>query len=129
MDRKRDGYDGNISIERKLALVRKIRQEHQMNQNAVKGREAYLYGNRYQGQYDMSEEGRAEEMSKSEASFSTLKFRITAAAFLFGIFYTALIQNKSFMGVSISQIYQSVETDYSANLFDFMNQIPYTLHE
>ena len=27
------------------------------------------------------------------------------------------------------QVYEAVETDYSPILFDFMNEIPYTLHE
>lgn len=126
---KRTGYDGSISVERKLELARKIRQEHQANQNIVRGRAAYLYGTQSNSLFALPEEQGMTEMSEHLYPISALKLRITAAMLLFGIFYTALVQNKSFMGVSVSQIYQAVEMDYSANLFDFMNEIPYTLHE
>lgn len=122
----RGGYNGGgISIERKLELIQKIRQEHQMNQNTVKGREAFLYGNKYVA----SNDAERLETGESDAVVSTLKLRIAMAALLFGIFYSTVSQGESFMGIDASQVYTAIETDYSANLFDFMEEIPYTLHE
>ena len=122
----RDGYNGGgISIERKLELIQKIRQEHQMNQNTVRGREAFLYGNKYA----VSGDTERLEMGESDTVVSTLKLRIAMAALLFGIFYSTVLQDGSFMGINASQVYAVIETDYSANLFDFMEEIPYTLHE
>lgn len=130
-----NGYNRNIPIEKKLELVQKIRKEHQMNQSAVRGREAYLYGrypvsekNSYSAFYT-EEDSRLEEAANRSVSFSALKIRLAAAVLLFAVFYSASSQDKSFFGMDAAQIYETVEMDYSANLFDFMDKIPYTLHE
>ena len=124
MDRKRYDMD-SVSIEKKLQMIQKIRQEHQMNQNAVRGREAVLYGNKY----NIFPETERSENGSEGIYVSTFRLRISAALLLFILFYSVASGDKTFFGINASQVYMAIETDYSANLFDFMEEIPYTLHE
>lgn len=100
-----------------------------MNQNTVRGREAFLYGNAYEPSYHTAERGGMLPAEETVYSFSAWKMRMTAALLLFAVFYSAFSNQESLFGISVSQIYEAVEEDYSANLFAFMNEIPYTLHE
>ena len=118
---------GQVSAEKKLQLIRQIRKEHQMNQNMVRGREAFLYGNK---EYiPFNEVPEVKEKAEDKISISTFRLRLSAALLLFGIFYSFVSQNKDIFGVSVSEVYAMIETDYSPILFDFMEEIPYTLHE
>ncbi len=117
----------HVSIDKKLQLVRKIREEHQMNQNTLRGREAFLYGKNIP--YESFQDTGLDGMQDMEAPVSTFRLRIVAALLLFGVFYSSFSQDKTVLGVSAAEIYEAVETDYSPILFDFMNEIPYTLHE
>ena len=114
-----------VSAEKKLQLVRQIREEHQNNQNAVRGREAFLYGK----SFSALKESEMDDNMEEGLRFSTLRLRITTALFLFGIFYVFVSSKKDFLGIHVSQVYEAVETDYSPILFDFIEEIPYTLHE
>ena len=119
--------NSHISSEKKLQLVRKIREEHQMNRDTVRGREAFLYGRNVP--YESFQDAGMDGMQDGELPVSTFRLRTAAALLLFAFFYTAFSQNKTIFGLDTQQVYESVETDYSPILFDFMEQIPYTLHE
>ena len=116
-----------VSSEKKLQLIRRIREENEMNQNTIRGREAFLYGK--QTPYVSFRDGRGEGDAENMPAVSTFRLRITAALLLFGVFYSLVSRDAALFGIDSEQIYEAVETDYSPILFDFMNQIPYTLHE
>ena len=117
----------SVSSEKKLQLIRRIRQEHQMNRNTIRGREAFLYGksNSYEPDYDME----PENIQDSQLPVSTFRLRMAAALLLFALFYMVSSREKTFFGIDTQQVYEAVEKDYSSILFDFMEEIPYTLHE
>ncbi|MBO5092897.1 MAG: hypothetical protein J6C33_00900 [Lachnospiraceae bacterium] len=116
-----------VSSEKKLQLIRRIREENEMNQNTIRGREAFLHGKQtpYESFRDHKGEGEAGDIS----AISTFRLRMAAALLLFGVFYSLVSKDATLFGIDSAQVYQAVETDYSPILFDFMNQIPYTLHE
>ncbi len=117
-----------ISSDKKLQLVKKIREEHLSNQNTMRGREAFLYGKNvpyesFQQDMDISND------RGKEAPVSTFRFRMAAALVLFAAFYMLVSENRTIFGIRSSRIYEAVEEDYSSILFDFIEEIPYTLHE
>lgn len=114
-----------VSLEKKLQLARRIREENELNQNALRGREAFLYGKTpYVSLNDPNAGNEAER-----PGVSTFRLRMTAAVILFGIFYGLATRGRTLLGVDSKQVYEAVETDYSPILFDFIGQIPYTLHQ
>lgn len=117
----------HISTDKKLQLIRKIRQEHQMNRNTIRGRESFLYGKSmpYESFPDMD----METVPDMELPVSTFRFRIAAALLLFGFFYLVSSRGETVFGIQPAKVHEAVETDYSPILFDFMENIPYTLHE
>ena len=119
----------HISTDKKLQLIRKIRQEHQMNRNTIRGRESFLYGKSmpFESFQDMDMD--MENALDMDLPVSTFRFRIAAALLLFGFFYMVSSRGESVFGIQPAKVYEAVETDYSPILFDFMENIPYTLHE
>jgi len=116
-----------ISSEKKLQLIRRIRQEQQINQNTMRGREAFLYGksNSYEPYPDME----SDEVPEAELPVSTFRLRMAAALLLFALFYMVSSRDGTIFGIGPAQVYEAVEKDYSSILFDFMDEIPYTLRE
>ena len=117
----------SISTERKLQLIHRIRQEHQNNQSMIRGREAILYGKSLS--YGALPEDGAEYFPEGEAPVSTFRFRVVIALFLFLVFYVIASRNETILGLRTDQIQEAVAEDYSPILFDFIGEIPYTLHE
>ncbi len=118
-----------LSSEKKLQLVRRIRQEHQLNRNTIRGREAFLHGR--DTAYEDYQDGYLNPGTEREAGeipVSTFRLRMAAAFLLFGIFYLAVSNERPFFGIDVSRVYEAVAADYSPVLFDFMGKIPYTLH-
>lgn len=116
-----------VSSEKKLQLIRRIREEHEMNQNTIRGREAFLYGKNVP--YESFREQETGKNGEDTGYISTFRLRMAAALLLFAAFSSLAIKDKTFFGIDREQVYEAVETDYSPILFDFMNEIPYTLHE
>ena len=79
--------------------------------------------------YESFSDAESGEMPESELPISTFRLRMAAALLLFGLFYMVSSRDKSFFGIDTQQVYEAVEKDYSSILFDFMDEIPYTLHE
>lgn len=125
MDRKTEA-EHFISAEKKLQLIHQIRKEHQQNQNAVRGREAFLYGNT---PYISFQESEPKDTARPQIQGSGFPIRVAAAFLLFGIFYAATVKDTPVFGILPAKIYEMVEKDYSPILFDFIGEIPYTLHE
>lgn len=145
MDTKRE-MNRYASAEKKLQLVRQIRQEQQMNQNTVRGREAFLYGDLHGNPYkalhtdaNSNLSGNHSYISFQEADanvptlehtmISTFRLRMAAALLLFGLFYTLEVNDREVFGIQTSMVYEAVKVDYSPILFDFIEEIPYTLQE
>ena len=119
--------DSHISVDKKLQLISRIRQEHQTNRNTIRGREAFLYGRSIP--YESFHEPEDEMIPGAEAPVSTFRLRAAAALLLFAFLYFASSRGETVLGIAPSRIREAVETDYSAILFDFMEEIPYTLND
>ncbi len=117
----------SISTEKKLQLIHRIRQEHQNNQSTIRGREAILYGKSLP--YGALPEDGAEYFPEGEVPVSTFRFRAVIALFLFLVFYVLSSRNETIFGLRTDQLQEAVAEDYSPILFDFIGEIPYTLHE
>lgn len=120
--------ESRISTEKKLQLARKIREEHETNRNVLRGREAILYGKGSpEPYYEIHSLEERTDAGVAEG-FSTLKIRAVISAFLFLAFLVLETKGGNLFGVTAADVTKGVEMDYTANLFDFMENIPYTLN-
>ncbi len=136
---------GKFSTDQKLQLVQKIRAESQDNQLRMRSRERLLYGGRQEeelplyskGYHDYARGSRelyALEEGTDHAetgSFSSFKFRLVIAAFLFTAFLLADSGSGSIAGFSTAEVLEEINKDFDTGLdevvFDFEHNFPYTL--
>ena len=117
----------SVSAQKKLQLVRQIREEHRMNQNMVRGREELLYGRKYYEPLRESEQ--IMEIQDGTVPISTFRLRLAISLLLFGLLFIMQQKERTLFGMTSSQICSAVEKDDTVILFDFIDEIPYTLHE
>lgn len=122
-----------ISAEKKLQVVKQIREEHAANQRLIRGRESILYGfhspyPEYQNERIDSETD-CEPFSFGKGNFS-FKIRFAVAIILL---VSAILLDKTEVTVfeyTVSDVFAYLETDitkdFQANLFDFTSDFPYT---
>ena len=137
---------GKFSTDQKLQLVQRIRAESQDNQMRMRSRERLLYGGGRQeeelplyskGYHDYGKGNRelyALEEGESHGetiSFSSFKFRLVIAAFLFIAFLLADSGSGSIAGFSTAEVVEEINKDFDTGLdevvFDFEDNFPYTL--
>ncbi len=133
-----------ISAEQRLQLVHQIRQEHSLNRQALRTRERILYGKEISTPPAVSMPGESlsgnmEDHSGFESSLesgmgfsmhSTLGIRFLIAVLLF-LGYFLLAKNQISLGSLNAEVIRSEVNRYSdveINLFDFMDNITYTLN-
>lgn len=133
-----------ISAEKRLQLVHQIRQEHTLNRQALRTREQILYGKESGSPpaCSLSQDSLSGSMTEREIAeqsleagsapfmHSTLGIRFLIAVLLF-LGYFLLAKNQiSFGGVNAEVIRSEVNrySDVEINLFDFMDNITYTLN-
>ena len=117
----------SVSTQKKLQLVHQIREEHRMNQNVVRGREELLYGRKY---YEpLREPEQIMELQDGTMPISTFRLRLAISLLLFGLLFIMQQKEGTLFGMTSSQICSAVEKDDTVILFDFIDEIPYTLHE
>lgn len=124
-----------VSSEKKLQLARQIRSRQHADRNILRSREQLLYGSDdavfdagFGEEYDASNNAR-NNSSLYSSFYSSLCFRVIFSfLLLFIVFWTAKHPG-FFFGIGKDDISAAIEADYSANLFDFINEIPYTLKD
>ncbi len=122
-----------ISAERKLQVVKQIREEHAANQRLIRGRESILYG--FHSPYPIYQNERIDSEPDSEPfSFGkgnlSFKIRFTVALLLL---VSVILLDKADIAVfeyTVSDVFAYLETDitndFQTNLFDFTSDFPYT---
>ena len=121
----------NIPIEKRMQLIHMIREENKSNQIKLRNRENILYGKAFtpslRSMEAVTQEYPADTMS--EAPISTFKLRFLVAIALFVTYLILDMGNGSIMGKNAKEIYMMIEEDYQTNVFDFIENITYTLND
>lgn len=115
--------ESRIPPEKKLLLARKIREEHMINRNILRGREAILYGKGSPEPYYEMHSLENGPRTESAEDVSTFKIRAALALFLFLAYFALDTGGGDFFGVTAASVRQEVETDYSEGLFDFADEL------
>ena len=120
------------NTQRRLELMRLIREENHNNQMRIRTREEILYGksDSYGGFDDYGYPLSAAEYSRPDESvhMSSFGLRLVIAVLLFGIFYFCRGQDISIAGISTQQIEAAVNVQ-ETKLVDFFGQFSYILHD
>ena len=120
------------NTQRRLELMRLIREENHNNQQRIRTREEILYGK--SGSYSSSDEYgyplSAAEYSRPEEGvhMSSFGLRLVIAVLLFGIYYFCRGQDLSIGGITTDRIEAAVN-ESETKLVDFISQFSYTLHD
>lgn len=104
----------HLSLEQKMRIVQQLRERSQSDIGTMHG---------------ISDMHKSYDYEQGENTFSTFKLRAAVACVLFMAFCVMYTKGENFFGITASQIMNAVEQDYTANLFDFVDEIPYTLHD
>lgn len=102
----------DIPIERKLELVHQLRSQYHKNQSDLMNREQILYGKqsiRENGYVNGTVYDMEENEQKSE---STFMLRFALAAVLLGIIVLFDQLDKSIVGISMTQVFETIAIDY-----------------
>lgn len=133
-----------ITAEQRLQLVHQIRQEHSLNRQALRTRERILYGKEsssppavsmpqaslFGNMTDQEDFEPSLESGTGAFMHSTLGIRFLIAILLFGGYFL-LAKNQISLGGVNAEVIRSEVNRYSnveINLFDFMDNITYTLN-
>lgn len=117
----------DITAERRMELIRTIREENSRNRMNLKNRESILYGHTY----DRTVASESKEMtSVPQKSIPMTGFRILAAIILFSLFVILDYAGDTWLPVNTTIICEYIQENYIPNSFAFMDKITYTLtHE
>lgn len=97
-----------------MRMVQQLREKNQYNRGAMQG---------------ISDRDQTYDYGSGENMVSTFKLRLALACVLFMVFCMMYTKGERFLGVDASEVMSAVREDYTANLFDFVEEIPYTLHD
>ncbi len=108
----------DISADRRLELIRSVREEQARNYMTMQRRESVLYGSNLSMP--------AQSMDRSVAPINAgLKLRIAIALILFLGFLILDKNHYTFLSLDSSDVITAISEE--VNSFDFMEDIPYTL--
>ena len=120
------------NTQRRLELMRLIREENHNNQMRIRTREEILYGksDSYGGFDEYGYPLTAAEYSRPDESvhMSSFGLRLVIAVLLFGIYYFCRGQDVSIAGITAQQIEAAVNVQ-ETKLVDFISQFPYILQD
>lgn len=114
----------DITAEKKLELIRNIREENHKNRLNLQSRESVLYGH----EYCYTGEAINEAGDGTGKRTSHLGFRILFAIILFSLFIILDNTKGVWGGFSSVDIYGLLLENNIANSFDFIEEITYTLN-
>lgn len=113
----------DVTAERRLELIRNIREENQKNRMRMKNREHILYGREYDTAL-MQDTG---ELPAAPARASTLVLRTIIAAVLLSLFIIMDYLEADWLPIDMNTINDCLRENYTVNIIDFMDKITYTL--
>lgn len=113
----------DVTAERRLELIRNIREENQKNRMRMKNREHILYGREYDAA-PMQDTG---ELPAAPARASTLILRTIIAAVLLSLFIIMDYLEADWLPIDMNTINDCLKENYTVNIIDFMDKITYTL--
>ena len=113
----------DVTAERRLELIRNIREENQKNRMRMKNREHILYGREYET-VPMRDTG---ELPAAPARASTLILRTIIAAVLLSLFIIMDYLEADWLPIDMNTINDCLKENYTVNIIDFMDKITYTL--
>lgn len=125
----------DVSTDRRLKLVQKIRQEQNQNRQAIKTRERILYGEPTKQPWGEPEPESFENFGKEGTDgegmqASSFGLRMLVALFLFGGYFFLARSQSSIAGLDADKIFTEINrySGVEINLFDFIDNITYTLN-
>ncbi|MBD5478847.1 MAG: hypothetical protein HDR14_06085 [Lachnospiraceae bacterium] len=113
----------DVTAERRLELIRNIREENQKNRMRMKNREHILYGR----EYDTAPMQDTGELPAAPARASTLVLRTIIAAVLLSLFIIMDYLEADWLPIDMNTINDCLKENYTVNIIDFMDKITYTL--
>ena len=120
------------NTQRRLELMRLIREENHNNQMRIRTREEILYGksDSYGGFDEYGYPLTAAEYSRPDESvhMSSFGLRLVIEVLLFGIYYLCRGQDVTIAGITAQQIEAAVNVQ-ETKLVDFISQFPYILQD
>lgn len=114
----------DITAEKKLELIRNIREENHKNRLNLQSRESILYGH----EYCYTGETMQEAGKRTVKSVSHLGLRTLFAIILFSLFMILDNTGGVWGDFSSANIYGLLLENNIANSFDFIEEITYTLN-
>lgn len=116
----------DITAERRLELIRNIREENNRNRMNMRNRESILYGQNYDKVVTYEEE---KTSTTSTTQGGMLFFRILAAIILFSLFVILDYNKATWFSLNTDIICNYLKENYTLNSFDFIKEITYTLED
>lgn len=113
----------DITAEKRLELIRNIREANHKNRMTLRGREHILYGNGY----DETPAQEGEERTTPPAHSSTLILRTIIAAILLSLFIIMDYLKAEWLPIDMEQLSDCLQKNYAVNIIDFMDNITDTL--
>lgn len=110
----------DIPADRRLELIRMVREEQNRNHMTIRRRSSVLYGDTYL--HPQTEEGESFSLPHSG-----LKLRILIAVILFLSFLILERSGTSILGINTQTIFETIGDN--TILFDFIEDINYTLED
>ncbi|MCM1090669.1 MAG: hypothetical protein NC092_05780 [Butyrivibrio sp.] len=104
----------DISVTKKLELIKQIRSRYQQDRYDMFHRERLLYGRTTPIPVENDE--LAKEAVSEEESFSTFPLRVLVAAVLFVMIILCDISGKSFLGIPSSRCFSAISADYESDI-------------
>lgn len=127
-----------ISVEKKLELIRLIRSQEDRNKELIRNREALLYGKSDIRNPYISTSAYREEGHVSKGSLSGFKIRFCLSAILVGTVFCLEFFQIEASQKPLTTLYSEIKKDVlfhfdafskEGNLFDFVKNITYTLED
>lgn len=119
----------DISIERKLELIRSIREANNRNRSSIRQHQHILYGRRYDDNVINNEADMADAADPGRGKISTLGLRSLLAIILFSLYVILDYTGGEWLSVNAQKAFGYIEENYSSNGFAFMEEITYTLND
>lgn len=114
----------DVTAEKRLALIRNIREENTRNRMNLRNRENILYGQHYHSVTN----DQADDILHTGKHASSLGLRILVAIVLFSLFVILDYTERTWFSVNASGIRETLQENYIVNSFDFIKEITYTLN-
>lgn len=113
----------DLTMERRLALIRSIREENDRNRNSLLNREQILYGQK------AFLPGDTVEAEPALGALGSFGIRFLFSLVVFALFVVWDYSKTPLFGYTPADIRTYLETNYTVKDIDFADKIPYTLKD